>query len=107
MCAVIGLLCCVSSRRRHTRCALVTGVQTCALPIFPRRFGFYQRVELARMNLTTFVQYGGASSALDRATLIPKATYLLLRRCEKGAKYDPQGNCKYEKWCRADNYNHI
>src|SRR3546814_6032061 len=23
-----------SSRRRHTRCALVTGVQTCALPIF-------------------------------------------------------------------------
>src|SRR3546814_714373 len=27
-----------SSRRRHTRCALVTGVQTCALPIF-----FYQR----------------------------------------------------------------
>src|SRR3546814_11721598 len=34
------VLCCVSclfffsSRRRHTRCALVTGVQTCALPIW-------------------------------------------------------------------------
>src|SRR3546814_4600043 len=27
-----------SSRRRHTRCALVTGVQTCALPI-SRKFG--------------------------------------------------------------------
>src|SRR3546814_7014111 len=32
--------CCIScffffsSRRRHTRCALVTGVQTCALPIY-------------------------------------------------------------------------
>src|SRR3546814_4427430 len=26
--------CFFSSRRRHTRCALVTGVQTCALPIF-------------------------------------------------------------------------
>src|SRR3546814_9838231 len=25
-----------SSRRRHTRCALVTGVQTCALPITSR-----------------------------------------------------------------------
>src|SRR3546814_3261920 len=25
-----------SSRRRHTRCALVTGVQTCALPISDR-----------------------------------------------------------------------
>src|SRR3546814_18495114 len=33
-CGVVGL--CFfffSSRRRHTRCALVTGVQTCALPI--------------------------------------------------------------------------
>src|SRR3546814_4720504 len=28
-----------SSRRRHTRCALVTGVQTCALPIFTRMAG--------------------------------------------------------------------
>src|SRR3546814_4230231 len=27
-----------SSRRRHTRCALVTGVQTCALPISEKRF---------------------------------------------------------------------
>src|SRR3546814_10019100 len=29
-----------SSRRRHTRCALVTGVQTCALPIYvtPREY---------------------------------------------------------------------
>src|SRR3546814_10603729 len=31
MCFV--LLFFLSSRRRHTRCALVTGVQTCALPI--------------------------------------------------------------------------
>src|SRR3546814_2612395 len=29
-----GLYFFFSSRRRHTRCALVTGVQTCALPIF-------------------------------------------------------------------------
>src|SRR3546814_9711086 len=28
----------VSSRRRHTRCALVTGVQTCALPILPAAY---------------------------------------------------------------------
>src|SRR3546814_1532987 len=32
-----------SSRRRHTRCALVTGVQTCALPIS----------EAAMLDLTT------------------------------------------------------
>src|SRR3546814_6492451 len=31
MCSVLVFF--VSSRRRHTRCALVTGVQTCALPI--------------------------------------------------------------------------
>src|SRR3546814_10611416 len=36
------MLCCLvlfffSSRRRHTRCALVTGVQTCALPICDAR----------------------------------------------------------------------
>src|SRR3546814_4601479 len=32
---VVRCICCFfSSRRRHTRCALVTGVQTCALPIY-------------------------------------------------------------------------
>src|SRR3546814_10035122 len=30
---MFSLLFFFSSRRRHTRCALVTGVQTCALPI--------------------------------------------------------------------------
>src|SRR3546814_549689 len=35
-----------SSRRRHTRCALVTGVQTCALPISVIPRGVRLRVEL-------------------------------------------------------------
>src|SRR3546814_1785679 len=30
---LLGVVFFFSSRRRHTRCALVTGVQTCALPI--------------------------------------------------------------------------
>src|SRR3546814_3634132 len=34
MCILIFFLFFFSSRRRHTRCALVTGVQTCALPIW-------------------------------------------------------------------------
>src|SRR3546814_7985368 len=46
MCVVV--LCDVffffSSRRRHTRCALVTGVQTCALPIYG---GATDRIALA------------------------------------------------------------
>src|SRR3546814_7078581 len=40
---IVLFVCCLcfivfffSSRRRHTRCALVTGVQTCALPIYRR-----------------------------------------------------------------------
>src|SRR3546814_8784629 len=36
ICEVVRIVMCLfffSSRRRHTRCALVTGVQTCALPI--------------------------------------------------------------------------
>src|SRR3546814_14992666 len=33
-----------TSRGRHTRCALVTGVQTCALPIFGKRLGLPQRL---------------------------------------------------------------
>src|SRR3546814_18079349 len=33
---VVSVMFFFSSRRRHTRCALVTGVQTCALPIFAR-----------------------------------------------------------------------
>src|SRR3546814_2618788 len=33
ICVVFISLFFFSSRRRHTRCALVTGVQTCALPI--------------------------------------------------------------------------
>src|SRR3546814_6841308 len=32
ICVCVLFFC--SSRRRHTRCALVTGVQTCALPIY-------------------------------------------------------------------------
>src|SRR3546814_16550947 len=32
-----------SSRRRHTRCALVTGVQTCALPIY---YGWIEKWEV-------------------------------------------------------------
>src|SRR3546814_1641008 len=36
-----GYLFFFSSRRRHTRCALVTGVQTCALPI-----SLFQRIDV-------------------------------------------------------------
>src|SRR3546814_7680253 len=48
-----------SSRRRHTRCALVTGVQTCALPICPALKGSRKMTQIrtekraARLALNT------------------------------------------------------
>src|SRR3546814_13932557 len=44
MCGCESKLIFFSSRRRQTRCALVTGVQTCALPIWPNRL-FHLRVD--------------------------------------------------------------
>src|SRR3546814_8797406 len=42
-----------SIRRRHTRCALVTGVQTCALPILREQIdsgvGFPERLAMRRL----------------------------------------------------------
>src|SRR3546814_6076129 len=39
-----------SSRTRHTRCALVTGVQTCALPIFSDVLRALRRDDLTALN---------------------------------------------------------
>src|SRR3546814_16018106 len=38
-----------SSRRRHTRCALVTGVQTCALPICDYMFASKRKILLKHL----------------------------------------------------------
>src|SRR3546814_12533445 len=71
MCYVLLISGFLSSRRRHTRCALVTGVQTCALPISSRRFHarlhdrvrcagwFSERVRRARVR--TDGTFGGQS----------------------------------------------
>src|SRR3546814_4800234 len=52
----------LSSRRRHTRCALVTRVQTCALPIYGldlRRLSFEQiRSMVSVVHQDTFLFHG-------------------------------------------------
>src|SRR3546814_1260280 len=56
-----------SSRRRHTRCALVTGVQTCALPIYSARTGSQRRVaEAGFVTASRLRPNGGASDAYHR-----------------------------------------
>src|SRR3546814_1724542 len=42
----------LSTRRRHTRCSLVTGVQTCALPIYPHGRRMRMRVTNDRHIIT-------------------------------------------------------
>src|SRR3546814_20429707 len=44
ICFCLSVVFLFSSRRRHTRCALVTGVQTCALPISIRRLCETRRI---------------------------------------------------------------
>src|SRR3546814_10839355 len=56
-----------SSRRRHTRCALVTGVQTCALPIYREVFSVKmpsktQRFLLSELDTRGRQKYAGRSS---------------------------------------------
>src|SRR3546814_2835802 len=45
-----------SSRRRHTRCALVTGVQTCALPIFAFQFPLKKDLDFDDVSLQVAAQ---------------------------------------------------
>src|SRR3546814_5130948 len=63
-----------SSIRRHTRCALVTGVQTCALPILFRKIRSTEPVadylvevlgrELSKRNRVLWLVPGGSSIAI-------------------------------------------
>src|SRR3546814_18831227 len=83
MCYVDGVLVLLfffSSRRRHTRCALVTGVQTCALPIYsghsrimggrlPVNAGYGQTAPYARLHanlVRTRPRAQGAPARLKR-----------------------------------------
>src|SRR3546814_5249622 len=74
-----------SSRRRHTICALVAGVQTCALPIFGRtKGGMNTKLHAVTgangrpislfMTAGQVSDYTGAAALLDS---LPKAQWML------------------------------
>src|SRR3546814_3060211 len=61
-----------SSRRRHTRCALVTGVQTCALPISrSQQRGIDQPADSGKQRISNIVsvgkqgRFGGSCGLID------------------------------------------
>src|SRR3546814_8045068 len=58
----------LSSRRRHTRCALVTGVQTCALPIYLKSKGLGKACALL-----TDGRFSGGTSGLAIGHVSPEA----------------------------------
>src|SRR3546814_7648422 len=84
--------CCFSSRRRHTRCALVTGVQTCALPIFLWRRWREGPIELEDYPWGTF-SAGLLTHAIKRNRLMvhaqPPDVFYPVRYKDALALYEP------------------
>src|SRR3546814_21195948 len=64
-----------SSRRRHTRCALVTGVQTCALPISSSRRPAWLRLWLTRWHV--FSARKSAAPAMPKCKRSPASSLKL------------------------------
>src|SRR3546814_13080030 len=77
-----------SSRRRHTRCALVTGVQTCALPIYLSRIGREVASTLTANNQHASVLH--ADSSMMRSGLM------------HGAYCDKSILCLVKNLCRSE-----
>src|SRR3546814_3982428 len=73
MCIVLFLF---SSRRRHTRCALVTGVQTCALPISLSVNDFPASTESAS-RLAAGQQWTKSNSSPNEGTAVPQTIALV------------------------------
>src|SRR3546814_3372743 len=88
---MFDLFCFFSSRRRHTRCALVTGVQTCALPIFAAGFadGVFTAAKLYPAGATT----NSASGVTDIANIrrvLERMQDIGMVFCVHGEVTDPQ-----------------
>src|SRR3546814_4704911 len=63
-----------SSRRRHTRCALVTGVQTCALPISPAE-RCNTGIDIARSRDCEWIFFLNAMDLLNASAFVDFAHY--------------------------------
>src|SRR3546814_3782678 len=75
-----GVFCFFASRRRHTRCALVTGVQTCALPILAWQ-GFLGELDTAVIEVSGIREDGSlipSSSVGNNKTWLDRADQVIL-----------------------------
>src|SRR3546814_10156749 len=80
-----------SSRRRHTRCALVTGVQTCALPIL----GTVTLEGGNRADLTWAMGYVHAQERFFQMDLMRRASAGELAALEIGRASCRERVCQY------------
>src|SRR3546814_5542900 len=84
---------CFSSRRRHTRCALVTGVQTCALPISQPSSSACACRTGARVDSLRTVAGGARSQTCPRQ-------HLCIIGCALGAVLCSRAGCRQD-WKRG------
>src|SRR3546814_4734204 len=73
---------CFSSRRRHTRCACVTGVQTCALPIYGRHVALHavERFESDPHPALAAARSPGADGCFKRIHVIMRCEHMVRAR---------------------------
>src|SRR3546814_2112906 len=87
-----------SSRRRHTRCALVTGVQTCALPIFsdlkPERIHSWEAAFIQDLR-PLFNLYDEDQHADLKLTWYHNTTHDVIERDKIGRASCRERVCKY------------
>src|SRR3546814_834430 len=91
-----------SSRRRHTRCALVTGVQTCALPIL-RAGGAGIPAFFAATGYGTVVAEGKETREIDGRHYVLESALVADVALVKAWKADKSGNLLFRKTAR--NFN--
>src|SRR3546814_21002055 len=104
-CFRIGqVLCFLSSRRRHTRCALVTGVQTCALPISGADVEdaqpvspTYREVTVQERQLVHGVEQVAAAAGVTGEPLRPAAEQAVLRSEERRVGKECVSTCR-SRW---------
>src|SRR3546814_7047036 len=72
-----------SSRRRHTRCALVTGVQTCALPISRDRSSENIMAEIKRTRRNTLERRCLGKSFKRLFVRAPKGIFKMLEKVKR------------------------
>src|SRR3546814_5343129 len=98
---VLQVLFFVSSRRRHTRCALVTGVQTCALPIYKRNKNGTNILKefIQNINTSTFKQEKKIGISVDGKIIFLMPEEIIYRSDERRVGKECVSTCR-SRWSR-------